>query len=926
MGPGDRIGRYVVEELLGEGGMGRVYRAYDATLRRRVAIKLLRPELLKDESGAPANVDRILREARMAASLDHHNVVSIFDVGEHEGVPFIVMELVKGRPLRALVGSSGVTPLERMGWLTDAARALAAAHKAGLVHRDVKPENILVRDDGVVKVLDFGIARLDRTPSLRPPPPPPPTGEQAAVAAAQTVESLAATLDRSTVAGTPAYMAPEQIRREHVDARADQFGWGVLAYELLSGTLPWTSARGNLALLIGILEKAPPPLDAAKLGVPEVFVAAVMRALSKKPADRFASMEDLLLSIGAPLSVATASISGPFTTVPPPDLASAPTISATASAHSLGPAASLAVSRSKRGRRSRWFVLGGVVAAAGVIAAFTMSTRRETTPAAPASLPPVPATEPVFRPHDARRLTFDQGCEEYPTLTPDGRSVAFDTSVGDDTQIVVLDLPSGAQRRITTEPGWHFAPAISPDGTTIAYVRQRGDDVGTWLVPFDGSAPPHKLVDGRMRPAWSPDGHAIWAGPADGPRRIELATGAVTRTLQPPDGYFLVRIRELADGRVVGRLLERETKLGRGLVLYGPAAGAPSTLFADDTEDALGLFPDGRALLVPKLLATGRVELWRVPLDGTTASLLPGNAVLPRKGLDLSRDGRQVLWSTCSTEQDLAVLRGTPLVAAQLLPKTEWTDEQPAGIPGSSSRVVVVSDRNGKRQLWVLDVEGKERDAARRLATGDLEAAAPTVSPDGHFVAFTAIGKGIHVVPLDGPGEVRRLTSGADDTGATFSQDGASVYFATRTAAGKRAIARIPLDGSGSAETLVENADRPAASPVDERLAYVALVGEAGTPTMLDLRTTRSRPLSPALHLGTYGALRFSPDGKRVLVSAGLSQLAEVDAATGAVARRFDSGDQITSTTYLGKDIVVSRLGWRGDLWSASDPWGPADP
>ncbi|HTQ47023.1 MAG TPA: protein kinase [Polyangiaceae bacterium] len=924
MGPGDRIGRYVLEELLGEGGMGRVYRAYDATLRRRVAIKLLRPELLKDESGAPANVDRILREARMAASLDHHNVVSIFDVGEHEGTPFIVMELVKGRPLRALVGSSGaaVTSLERMGWLTDAARALAAAHKAGLVHRDVKPENILVRDDGVVKVLDFGIARLDRTPSLRPPAP---SGEQAAVATAETVESLAATLDRSTIAGTPAYMAPEQIRRDHVDARADQFAWGVVAYELLSGTLPWTSARGNLALLVGILEKDPPPLDAEKLGVPELFMAAVMRALSKKPADRFGSMEELLVAVGAPLSVATATISGPFTTVPPPALASAPTISATASAHSLGPAASLAVSRSKR-RRTRWVVLGGL-AAAGTVAAFALGTRRGTTPpAAPAAVTPAPAAEAAFHPHDARRLTYDQGCEEYPTLTPDGRSVAFDASVGDDTQIVVLDLASGAQRRITTEPGWHFAPAISPDGSTIAYVRQRGDDVGTWLVPFDGSAPPHKLVDGRMRPAWSPDGHAIWAGPADAPRRIELAGGAVTRTLQPPDGYFLVRLRELPDGRVVARLLERETKLGRGLVLYGAEGGPPATLFADDTEDAIGLYPDGRALLAPKLLPTGRVELWRVPLDGTPPSLLPGNAVLPRKGIELSRDGRQVLWSTCSTEQDLAVLRGTPVVASQLLPKTEWTDEQPAGIPGSASRVVVVSDRSGKRQLWVVDVEGKEKDAARRLPTGDLEAAAPTVSPDGRFVAFTAIGKGIHVVALDGSGEVRRLTSGGDDTGASFSQDGADVYFTTRSAGGKRAVARIPFDGSRSAETLVESAERPSASPVDERLAYVALVGEAGTPMMLDLRTTRSRPLSPALHLGSYGAVRFAPDGKRVLVSVGLTQLAEVDAATGAVARRFDSGDQITSTTYLGKDIVVSRVGWRGDLWSASDPWGRGDP
>ena len=132
MAPGDRIGRYVVEALLGEGGMGQVFRAYDATLRRRVAIKLLRTGAPQATGGATPSrdeatwlTDRMLREARMAASLEHPNVVSIFDVGEHEGVPFIVMELVKGRPLRASVGSQRCPPLERVRWLVDAARALA---------------------------------------------------------------------------------------------------------------------------------------------------------------------------------------------------------------------------------------------------------------------------------------------------------------------------------------------------------------------------------------------------------------------------------------------------------------------------------------------------------------------------------------------------------------------------------------------------------------------------------------------------------------------------------------------------------------------------------------------------------------------------------------------------------------------------------
>jgi len=909
--------------------MGQVYRAYDATLRRRVAIKLLRPIAL-DESGgdAQAAVARVLREARAVAALDHPNVVSIFDVGEQDGKPFIVMELVKGRPLRAFVGKSDVPVLERVRWLTDAAFALAAAHKAGLVHRDVKPENVLVREDGVVKVLDFGIARHDRPPSLRPPGADAPLSSRRSRPSQSAVEvatAAAETLEQSTLAGTPAYMSPEQIRRVHVDARADQFSWGVVAYEILSGKTPWSGTKGNVPLLISILEQPPPPLDAGAIGVPASFEAAVMRALSKTPADRFASMDDLLASLG--LTHGSASTSGGYARLSPLDAASAPTLLATASAGSLASAAAAASIRphAARLRRVRLAIAAG--GAMVVLAVALVVGRRAWAPAAPQ--PPAPGPVPsalVFDPRDPRRLTFDQGCEEYPSLSPDGRSVTFDSSLGDDTQIVTLDLAAGSQRRVTTEAGWHFSPTVSPDGSTIAYVRQQGDDVGTWIVAFDGSSPARKLAPGRLRPAWSPDGRALWAGAAAHPERFDVASGQVTRAIDPPPGYFIVRVRELPDGRAVARLLDRETKLGRGLVLYDAAGKGPSPLFADDTEDAIAATPDGRRLLVPKLLSTGRVELWQVPLDGTPASIVPSNVVLPRKGIDISEDGSQVVWSTCSTEQDLASVhmhgdRG-PAEAVPLLPKTEWTDEQPAGVPGSSSKLVVVSDRAARRQLWVLDATGKDKDSARRLPTGALEGAWPAVSPDARWVAFTAIGKGIHIVALDGSSEARRLTSGADDTGVTFARDGTFVYFATTLPSGKRAVARQPIDGAGRAETVVEGADRPTASPAQDRIAYVALDGEAGTPMVLDVATRRSRPLSPAMPKGSYGALRFSPDGRRVLVAMGLNQLAEVDVASGDIVQRFASGDQLTSMTYLGGDPVVSRIGWRGDLWSARDPWG----
>jgi serine/threonine-protein kinase len=164
---GDTVEHFVIVSPLGEGGMGQVYVARDTRLQRSIALKIMQPEAAGDASGKGASngAARLLREAQSAAGLEHPNVVTIYEVGEIKGEgeeagrPFIAMELVKGRPLRAFVGDERVPMKERVRWLADIGRALAAAHKAGLVHRDIKPENVMVRDDGVIKVLDFGLAK-----------------------------------------------------------------------------------------------------------------------------------------------------------------------------------------------------------------------------------------------------------------------------------------------------------------------------------------------------------------------------------------------------------------------------------------------------------------------------------------------------------------------------------------------------------------------------------------------------------------------------------------------------------------------------------------------------------------------------------------------------------------------------------------------
>jgi serine/threonine protein kinase len=287
--PGDRIERYVIDALLGSGGMGDVYRAHDSRLKRSVALKVLRAEAAPEAQSptAPSSgAARMLREAQLAAALDHPNVVAVFDVAQIEhpeelrGTTYLAMELIRGEPLRKYIGDPSVRMRVRVRWLEEMARALAAAHAAGLVHRDVKPENVMIREDGIVKVLDFGIAKR----TLPMPLDPMSSTEGYAVS------TLSA---QGAIVGTPYYMAPEQLRGAAIDGRADQFAWAVVAYELLAGKPPWSPEGGGYSIIAQILQGPTPSLATVPRVAPRV-AAVVERALEKDPAARFPTMDALL--------------------------------------------------------------------------------------------------------------------------------------------------------------------------------------------------------------------------------------------------------------------------------------------------------------------------------------------------------------------------------------------------------------------------------------------------------------------------------------------------------------------------------------------------------------------------------------------------------------------------------------------------------
>ena len=275
---GGTVGRYQIHGLLGSGGMGEVYKAVDPTLGRPVALKVLRPEL----SGDPERLSRFLHEARAASALNHPNILTIHEVGDHDGSRFLVSEFVDGETLRQRVARGPLTLREILDITIQAASALSAAHAASIVHRDIKPDNLMLRPDGYVKVLDFGVATFARRAG---------SSADADATIAPQVET-----GEGMIVGTIAYMSPEQARGLPVDGRSDCYSLGVVLYELVTGRAPF-SAPTTTDLLVAILEREPPPIRSVARGLPLQLEWIIEKALEKDPNLRYQSIADLRVDL-----------------------------------------------------------------------------------------------------------------------------------------------------------------------------------------------------------------------------------------------------------------------------------------------------------------------------------------------------------------------------------------------------------------------------------------------------------------------------------------------------------------------------------------------------------------------------------------------------------------------------------------------------
>jgi WD40 repeat protein len=814
---GTRIGPYDVGGWIGAGGMGEVYRARDARLDRDVAIKRI-PEATASDV---RRLQRFEQEARAAGQLSHPNVLALYDIGRHEGAPYIVSELLLGESLGNRLREGPLPWRKAVDLARQTAAGLAAAHDRGIVHRDVKPENLFVTSDGRIKILDFGVAKLTR-----------PNDEEGGHYDAMTET------DAGTVVGTAGYMSPEQVRGEPVDARSDIFAVGSILFEMLTGRPAFV--RGTPADTIAAILKEEPqgPLPDA---VPAALVTILSRCLEKTREQRFQSARDLAFG----LEVLTG------TEVRAPHASSATRSPSVASL---------------------------VIAAVSLVVAAAGWLTRGAEPADQAN-PLANAQFIRFTNWDGA----EEGAEISPdgkwVAFLSDRAGEFDLWV---SQVgtghfsnLTADLPPLA-------PGGAIVRKLgfSADGTQIWFNAEARKPL--LLMPLTGGPTRPLLREGTNTPAWSPDGQRVvyFGKPADGadPMFVADRTGADERVLLAPlEGMKRNNPVWSPDGEWIYFVSGSEPQDEMDIDVWRVrSAGGAAERLTEQHAAVNFLAPiDSRALLYTARAEDGSGPwLWTFDVERKAARRLP-LGVDQYTSVAASRDGRRIVATVANPS---ASLWRVPVLAQP----AEERDAQLYALPVPTGRAMAprfggtalfyLSARGTSDGLWkVQDGQGTE---VWRGVDGPLSEP-PAVSPDGRQVAIVVRRAGkrhLSIMLADGTNPRSVATSieiegAAGQSAASWSPDGKWIVTGGRDAQGP-ALFRIPVDGRQPERLIAGKFVNPVWSPKGDLIVFagrslvgrVALVGVRPDGVSVDLPEIWVRP----------GGYRFLPDGSGLVYLPGI--------------------------------------------------------
>jgi Tol biopolymer transport system component len=764
--PGQNVGPYQLQGQLGAGGMGEVYRALDTRMGRLVAIKILPDALAGDEERRR----RFEQEARLAAALNHPNVMAIYDVGLDQHPPYLVSELVPGESLRALISKGPIAVRKVVDIAAQIAAGLAAAHAAGIVHRDLKPENVMVTPEGSVKVLDFGVARMQAKP-----------------AAGNTTVTIAQTAMGSVV-GTAAYMSPEQARAEEVDHRSDQFSMGLVLYEMLS--LKQAFVRPSaIQTMSAIVEDDAPPLDRP---VPAQLRWILERCLAKERDGRYESTRDLareLAYLRDHYGEATGAATGAQPAVP-------------------------AAPRRVSVRALLLCAIGGAL-----VAWCAAMLGRDTT---------------AVELSHYRQTPFGRAfnSQTYSAWSPDGKTIAF--LAWNETgklQLFVQGLEAATPMQLTPPDAvvnTGSSPFWSPDSRAVYFRCSIGDTSGICRIPAGGGEavmvqPKMQAAsisrDGKtlaMWPAGTRDELAIWtATPPDGPAKkyAPMPFRAAQYYNNPSIGFT-------PDGKQILACVALDTR-GETCWLLPWPAGTGTRVFAENFPftftPQFSWMPDSRHVVfsdnpfgtLPRLYI-GDVKggsYWPILAEDRPVTLP-----------SVSPDGSRVAYTSVLSHSDImSVPLGDGPVSTVIGGSRSEMRVQTSPV---AQQIIYVTDRRGVGEVWIKSLtEGWERPL---LTPNDIQTDGepaqqffnPIFSPDGRRVAVgvkSRSGAHLYTVFASGGTPVRATSSNDLELCATWSPDGN--WLAYSAVVGPNAMLMKVRPGSGQAPVKVANT-YGAAAPV----------------------------------------------------------------------------------------------------------------
>ena len=769
--PGSRLGPYEVAAKIGEGGMGEVYRARDTTLDRDVALKVLPDAFMSD----PDRLARFEREAKVLASLNHPNIAAIHGLAEDSGVRALVLELVEGPTLADRIAEGPIPLDEAMPIASQIAEALEAAHEAGVIHRDLKPANIKVREDGTVKVLDFGLAK-----ALQP------EARDAGASASPTISLTAAATQIGMVIGTAAYMSPEQARGKPVDRRADVFAFGTVLFEMLTGERAF---RGDdVSLTLAAVMTFEPDLDRLPAELSPAVRQFLTRCLAKNPKDRVRDIGDMRLAMA-----------GGFDVPAPP------------SVETPQPAAAP--------RRHVWQrplpALVGVLLVALISGITVWSLTR----------PEVVAPDLirfVIDPPDAAPLTFTPMWRDV-AISPDGTRIVYTDGRGTpQLNLRPIDQVAGTPLR----GGEGGDPFVSPDGEWVGFHGGTFGSATTLQKVSMFGGPPVTLAESPNQifgASWGADDQIVFGTSGAGLFRV-AGGGGEPESLTTLD-------QEQGEGGHYWPFIIPD----RQAVLFVIGTGQPLSTgqLAVLEFDTGQITPLGIAGVSPHYVSTGHLvyaaedgSVRAVPFDADRLEVT-GNPVPMIEGVAVKGSGA-ANFSISDNGRLVSVLGGLGAVAAPRM--LVWVDregrEEPAVAeprsfqefslsPDGTRAAVRISDNDGPA-VWLFDLI---RNTSTRLTFEDDPTNLPTWTPDGTRVAF---GPPPAWKAADGTGQVEPLSESPTARPQAFSSDGRVLVVETREG-GRFDLGMLVLDGDGTVTPLLQEdyAERNAALSPDGRwLAY----------------------------------------------------------------------------------------------------------